>query len=183
MIGLIFIFQSSQLYITYAYGINYPISEIIKNKVIPDKYQENFYHEYSLLSMPRYIEFMDILKTQGSLIGEDWKKNNLDRKAIVFTYAEGIASYSGINEYFVGNLVTKGSCKKPDHIMGLHFLDLKRNWSVDSMNVFISNKLNYYVSEDKQKLEFSVSRFSDLNEKNKTALLKMVHNCNKAVIW
>ncbi len=117
-------------------------------------------------------------------ISLDWKKQNKAKKAIIFSYAEGIASYSGINEYFIGGLVSKGACKRPDYVMGLHWLDLNQKYvGIYSKNDFISNKLNYYVSKDGQKLEFSVSRVADLNEKNKKALLKMIRNCQKEKIW
>lgn len=184
IIGLLFIFQTSQLYITYTYGINYPISEVITKKILPESSQKYFYHRYALLNVPNYIVFMKTLEKQGELITLDWEQNNTHEKAVVFTYAEGIASYAARDLFFTGALVTRGACKKPDYVMGLHWLGLKRKSNkFHSENAFISRKLPFYISKDVQQVGFSVSRFKDLNEKNRKAILKRIATCNRAEIW
>ena len=41
------------------------ISEVIKNKFVDKSHQKPFYHQYALLNVPTYIEFMNILEQQG----------------------------------------------------------------------------------------------------------------------
>jgi len=183
-IALLLIFQLGSLYTTYNFGINYPVAELIEREIVPIKYKKYFHNQYALLTIPSYIEFMNSLHQQGVLINRDWKSRKILRKAIVLTYAEGVASYSGINNYYTGSLVTKGACRKPDYIMGLHFLDAKKSLhGINSNNKFLSNELNFYVLNNRENAILSVSRYDDLNEINKKALWRWINSCNSADIW
>ena len=185
IIILFTLFQISQIYANYTYGINFPISEHVERLLFSDKFKKTTKSEYALLNIPNYISFMNTLKKQGELIIQDWGSTNNTRKPIVYTYAEGIASYSALDAYFIGLLVTRSSCKQPDYVMNLKGLDNKiklvsKNYKG---NPFTLTKLNFYIFSNARLFEFNVSRYKDLDSQDKIIITDLISWCNKQKIW
>lgn len=188
-----FMFQSIGLVATYNYGINYPLSYKIESSLFDKNTIKYLGQEYAILDIPTYIKFMNILKEQALKIEKDWKKyenkiipividdmfipiKNPHRKPTIMTYAEGIASYVGIDMFFSGWLVTRGKCKMPDYIMLLSEKYLEKAFIVDKLKFYTHPKYN-------SNLFLSVFRIGDLNQKWKNNIKKRTKECQKIKLF
>lgn len=184
ILGFFFIFQTFQIYITYNYGINFPITEKLGIKFVPENIKKYFLNEYALLSLPNYVEFMKVLSEEGKIIDQISKSSN--KQIVVLTYAEGIASYEATQAFFTGLLVTSGKCKYPDYVMSFHMLDFKKDWAgIPLDNNLVNSELDFYINKlsHGEHINFSLSKVEDLDDNIKDNIKKVIQNCNNIKIW
>ena len=187
LIVFFMLFQIVQIGTMYKYGINFFISEFIEHRYIPGKVRRDYPLEQAYINIPKYVEFMSILKMQGKIIEEDWAKKDIDKKPIVFSLIEGAASYGAINTYFEGPLVTLGECKMPDYIMTMHAVGA---WNLTGSGYkdkpFYSTRFDYetpkYIGPNSLR-DFTIARFSDLSDNDKKVIKNRIDQCNSMKKW
>ena len=181
------LFQTIQLGAMHKYGINFFLSELIEHRYISGKVRRNYPLEQAYINIPKYVEFMSILKIQGKVVEDDWAKRDIDRKPIIFSVIEGAASYGAINTYFEGPLVTLGECKIPDYIMTMHAVGA---WNLTGSgykdNPFYTTRFDYetpkYIGPNTLR-DFTIARFTDLSDSDKNIIKNRIDMCNNDKKW